>query len=609
MAQVEEVIAGFTPVEGVSYSRARAQREGRRAPRRAHPPALAAARRPAHHGAACATSFVQRNTAKSQRRRDRRPARARSPGPWSGGSPTRWSRSTPPGARTGSARSPWSSAWRCFDLQFAAWRSAGVEPTHHLDRRPDELEHPARGRGDRSVACVERFPAGHDVPPAPARRPRQRMASAYVALRALDARAHPGPRHHHRRHGRLPVLRRRPRHRDDPDRGPRRPPARGGPRDRHRPGRADRGGPRGRGGRRPRALRARQQGRPAPARRRSSTRWTCRSSRPSTRPSTSASSAETRRPAAPYADSRITSTARDDPVEAMAGRSSCCARERLRTPSTVNTRRNPCPTATRGSLAGLQRHRRPASVAGPLAGQILGDLGAEVIKVERVSPATTPVSGPRRRGTASRSFLHLNRNKLSLELDYKDREEAGAARPDRLRADVLVPEPAAGRPGQAGFSWEELQEINPRLVYCDMTGFGRTGPKAAEGVRPAAAGLHRHHRHDGDGRWTAGRVPLSILDKGTAMSRDRCARRAAHRRADRPGRARRRLAAGDRGDLDPRQRDGRAGRQRKAEEPRLRPRRWCRTAPSRPATAGPSSRPGNQAPGPASARRPAPTRC
>lgn len=174
---------------------------------------------------------------------------------------------------------------------------------------------------------------------------------------------------------------------------------------------------------------------------------------------------------------------------------------------------------TRGSLSGVRVVEISTSVAGPLAGQILGDLGAEVIKVERVGAGDdTRNWRPPTWDGESTTFLHLNRNKRSLELDYKDERGNQVLRDLIASADVLIQNLRPGALGKAGFSWEELLEINPKLVYCDMTGFGRTGPKAAA---PAYDPLLQAYTGivdmmaTGDG--PPARVPLSILDKGTAM--------------------------------------------------------------------------------------------
>lgn len=174
---------------------------------------------------------------------------------------------------------------------------------------------------------------------------------------------------------------------------------------------------------------------------------------------------------------------------------------------------------TTGSLTGLRVIEISTSVAGPLVGQILGDLGAEVIKVERIGTGDdTRAWVPPAWDGESIAFLHLNRNKQSLQLDYKD-PRGKLILTDLIRsADVLVQNLRPGALAKIGLSWEELVEINPRLVYCDMTGFGRTGPKAAEPaydpLLQAYSGIIDMMATD-DG--PPARIPLSVLDKGTAM--------------------------------------------------------------------------------------------
>lgn len=174
---------------------------------------------------------------------------------------------------------------------------------------------------------------------------------------------------------------------------------------------------------------------------------------------------------------------------------------------------------TTGSLTGLRVIEISTSVAGPLAGQILGDLGAEVVKVERIGTGDdTRAWAPPAWDGESIAFLHLNRNKQSLQLDYKDPRGKQILTDLIGSADVLVQNLRPGALAKAGFSWEKLLEINPRLVFCDMTGFGRTGPKAAE---PAYDPLVQAYSGiidmmaTGDG--PPARIPLSVLDKGTAM--------------------------------------------------------------------------------------------
>lgn len=174
---------------------------------------------------------------------------------------------------------------------------------------------------------------------------------------------------------------------------------------------------------------------------------------------------------------------------------------------------------TKGSLAGLRVVEISTSVAGPLVGQILGDLGAEVIKVERVGTGDDTRSwAPPVWDGQSTAFLHLNRNKRSLELDYKDPRGKRVLEELIASADVLVQNLRPGALEKAGFGWERLQELQPKLVLCDMTGFGRTGPKAME---PAYDPLLQAYSGIidmmGRGAGPPARVPLSVLDKGTAM--------------------------------------------------------------------------------------------
>jgi len=172
-----------------------------------------------------------------------------------------------------------------------------------------------------------------------------------------------------------------------------------------------------------------------------------------------------------------------------------------------------------GSLAGLRVVEISTSVAGPTAAMILGELGAEVVKVERVGAGDdTRHWNPPAWNDVSTAFLGMNRAKRSVELDYKD--ERGKAVLERLigSADVLIQNLRPGALAKAGFSWERLQELNPRLIYVEMTGFGTVGPMAQEPaydpVLQAYSGIVAMMPPNESG---PSRVPLSILDKGTGM--------------------------------------------------------------------------------------------
>ena len=128
------------------------------------------------------------------------------------------------------------------------------------------------------------------------------------------------------------------------------------------------------------------------------------------------------------------------------------------------------------ALEGVRVLELSRVLAGPWCGMTLADLGAEVIKVEPLGGDDTRALGPPFRDGMSAYFACTNRNKRSLALDLGK----PAARPiiDRLaqRADVLIQNYRLGTDRQLGVDYERLGALNPRLVYCHITGYGRTGP-------------------------------------------------------------------------------------------------------------------------------------
>ena len=115
---------------------------------------------------------------------------------------------------------------------------------------------------------------------------------------------------------------------------------------------------------------------------------------------------------------------------------------------------------------------------GPMAGLILAEAGADVIKIER------PVSGEEMRhyvprwGSESLNFALLNRGKKSLAIDLKDPEAVNRLKPLIEGADVLIEQFRPGVMARLGLDYESVSAINPGIVYCSITGYGATGPKA-----------------------------------------------------------------------------------------------------------------------------------
>ena len=127
-------------------------------------------------------------------------------------------------------------------------------------------------------------------------------------------------------------------------------------------------------------------------------------------------------------------------------------------------------------------------LAGPTATQILGDLGANIIKIER------PLSGDDSRNLGppyldknlkkpmeSSYFLSVNRNKNSVELDLTQKEGQKLARKLIKKCDVIVENFRAGNLKQYGLDYKSIKKINPEIIYCSITGFGQNGPYSKRG--------------------------------------------------------------------------------------------------------------------------------
>ena len=159
------------------------------------------------------------------------------------------------------------------------------------------------------------------------------------------------------------------------------------------------------------------------------------------------------------------------------------------------------------------------NVAGPFCTQILGDMGAEIVKVERPGRGDDARAwAPPWWGEESAAFMAFNRNKRSLALDLK--RDGGLEILRRLvgRADVFVQSLRAGAIAELGLDFAAARALNPRLVYCSITAYGSRGPLADRpGYDPlmqAYAGLMSVNGHPGQ---EPARVGTSIVDMGTGM--------------------------------------------------------------------------------------------
>ena len=165
-------------------------------------------------------------------------------------------------------------------------------------------------------------------------------------------------------------------------------------------------------------------------------------------------------------------------------------------------------------------------MAGPHAGQLFGDLGARVIKVENPAAGDDtrswgpPFVGPEDNQQAT-YFLSCNRNKESIALDLKSDDGKDVLTKLIRKADVLIENFRVGVLARLGFSTEQLHEINPLLVILQITGFGHDGPEAMRAgydqIAQGEAGLMSLTGPDKDNMQRVG-VPIADLLAGIHLS-------------------------------------------------------------------------------------------
>lgn len=130
-----------------------------------------------------------------------------------------------------------------------------------------------------------------------------------------------------------------------------------------------------------------------------------------------------------------------------------------------------------GALAGVRVLELATLVPGPLATLLLADAGADVIKIEAPGGGDEMRAYRPRFGSTSANFALLNRGKRAVTLDLKSDRGRAALTELAADADVLVEQFRPGVADRLGFGWPELKAVNPRLVYCSITGYGQDGPR------------------------------------------------------------------------------------------------------------------------------------
>lgn len=156
---------------------------------------------------------------------------------------------------------------------------------------------------------------------------------------------------------------------------------------------------------------------------------------------------------------------------------------------------------TKGLLSGVRVLDLSRVLAGPWSTQLLGDLGADVVKIERpgrgddsrhYGPAFLPAPEGAQRGDSA-FYLSANRNKRSVTVDIGRPEGQEIVRQLAAASDILVENFRTGTLKKYGLDYETLSAINPKLIYCSITGFGQYGPYARkpgyDGIFQAVGGL------------------------------------------------------------------------------------------------------------------------
>jgi len=170
-------------------------------------------------------------------------------------------------------------------------------------------------------------------------------------------------------------------------------------------------------------------------------------------------------------------------------------------------------------LKGLHILDLTQNVAGPFCTQILGDFGADVIKVERLGRGDDTRSWlPPEIEGQSATFLALNRSKKSICVNLDSEDGINLIRKLALTADVVIHSMKPGSAESRGLGPEQLRELNPRLIYCAISAFGETGPLShLPGYDPLMQAFTGIMAVTGNSEDDPVRVSVSLIDMGTGM--------------------------------------------------------------------------------------------
>lgn len=138
-------------------------------------------------------------------------------------------------------------------------------------------------------------------------------------------------------------------------------------------------------------------------------------------------------------------------------------------------------TESSGPLAGMRVIELAHIMAGPVCGLMLADMGADVIKIEKPTGDDSRRFVPPEIEGESAAYMMMNRNKRGIALNLKDPKGVQVLERLLVDADVVIENYRMGTMEKLGLGYDDLCKINPRLIYCEISGFGRTGPYAQRG--------------------------------------------------------------------------------------------------------------------------------
>lgn len=183
----------------------------------------------------------------------------------------------------------------------------------------------------------------------------------------------------------------------------------------------------------------------------------------------------------------------------------------------TTTEQEPQLNRATGPLAGLVVADFSRVLAGPYCTMLLGDLGADVIKVESPAGDDTRHWVPPRRGDVGTYFLAINRNKRSIALDFTDDEDLAVAQALSARADIMIQNFKPGSLVRFGLDYDSVRARNPRAVYCSISGFGAGKGAALPGYDLLAQAVSGLMSLTGSADGPPYRAGISVFDVMTGL--------------------------------------------------------------------------------------------